>query len=275
MKYLSKSLYKIICIVLLSATSVNVFANQKVDELLRILNYGEAIKETLDHLSPPQNDSTSESAPRTISELNDSHSQEELELFSSYFNWESVYSEIKKSFISTYTTEEIDSLYNFTKTKDGASYFRKQDTFGEQFQTYFSSNLERYSENLIELQKSQKEEREVVLAKLASEIKSDDQREHESEKLSISDFVRFSVNRENGEMLGYRVRAGKLERLFLKSPFKEGDLVVSVDGNELDNPSAIRDMYFVIKTMRQVHFEVKRDDGVTGFMIDLFEYENI
>ena len=54
---------------------------------------------------------------------------------------------------------------------------------------------------------------------------------------SLAEVVNVSAVRENGALLGYRVSPGKDQEQFAQLGFKMGDVVTSVNGVSLDNPT--------------------------------------
>ena len=52
----------------------------------------------------------------------------------------------------------------------------------------------------------------------------------------LMDLVRARPYRENGKLVGYKIRPGKDRKLMGKFGFKSGDVVTSVNGISLDNP---------------------------------------
>lgn len=76
---------------------------------------------------------------------------------------------------------------------------------------------------------------------------------------SINDVIRFSVYREDGKMLGYRVRPGRERELFDQVGLKMNDIVTSVNGIRVDDPKQIRMVYQSLKTATSAQLEVMRD----------------
>jgi len=77
---------------------------------------------------------------------------------------------------------------------------------------------------------------------------------------SISDVVRFSVHREEGQMIGFRIRPGKNRELFDQLGLQANDVVTSVNGIAIDTPQAIRDNYQQLKSATQADLEIKRGE---------------
>lgn len=79
---------------------------------------------------------------------------------------------------------------------------------------------------------------------------------------NIGDVVRFSVHREGGKMVGYRIRPGRDRELFNQVGLKANDIVTSVNGIEVNDPKQIRSVYKSMKTATEAQLTVLRD-GVT------------
>lgn len=77
---------------------------------------------------------------------------------------------------------------------------------------------------------------------------------------NISDVVRFSVHREGGQMVGFRIRPNKNRELFDQLGLKANDIVTSVNGIPIDSPQAIRDNYQQVKTATSVDLEIRRGE---------------
>ena len=82
---------------------------------------------------------------------------------------------------------------------------------------------------------------------------------------SIGDVVRFMVATENGQMIGYKVRPGRKRELFDQVGLKNNDIVVSVNGIEVNEPQKVREVYQALKTATEANLEVMRD-GSTQFI---------
>ncbi|HEY7774841.1 MAG TPA: type II secretion system protein GspC [Marinagarivorans sp.] len=82
---------------------------------------------------------------------------------------------------------------------------------------------------------------------------------------SIGDVVRFMVATEGGQMIGYKVRPGRKRELFDQVGLKNNDIVVSVNGIEVNEPQKVREVYQALKTATEANLEVMRD-GSTQFI---------
>lgn len=86
-----------------------------------------------------------------------------------------------------------------------------------------------------------------------------------AEAKSIGDVVRFMVATEGGQMIGYKVRPGRKRELFDQVGLKNNDIVVSVNGIEVNEPQKVREVYQALKTATEANLEVMRD-GSTQFI---------
>jgi len=77
---------------------------------------------------------------------------------------------------------------------------------------------------------------------------------------SVSDVVRFSVHRENGEMVGYKLRPGRDRKLFEEVGLQSGDIVTSVNGREMTDPKQLREVYQELKAATEANLVVRRGD---------------
>lgn len=77
---------------------------------------------------------------------------------------------------------------------------------------------------------------------------------------SLSEVVRFSVHREEGQMVGFRIRPGKNRELFEQLGLEANDIVTSVNGIPIDSPQAIRDNYQQLKTAISADLEIRRGE---------------
>ncbi len=77
---------------------------------------------------------------------------------------------------------------------------------------------------------------------------------------TISDVVRFSVHREDGQMVGYKVRPGRDRTLFEQVGLKAGDIVTNVNGRQMNDPKQLREVYQELKTAMEANLGVRRGD---------------
>lgn len=82
---------------------------------------------------------------------------------------------------------------------------------------------------------------------------------------NIGDVVRFMVHTEEGRMVGYRVRPGRQRELFDQVGLENDDIVVSVNGIEVNEPQKVREVYQSLKTASEANLQVLRD-GATHYI---------
>ena len=86
---------------------------------------------------------------------------------------------------------------------------------------------------------------------------------------SINDVVRFSVHREGGKMVGYRVRPGRNRELFEQVGLQNNDIVTAVNGVNIDDPKQIRNVYQSLRTATEAQLEVLREGATYTINISL------
>jgi general secretion pathway protein C len=84
---------------------------------------------------------------------------------------------------------------------------------------------------------------------------------------SIGDVVRFMVATENGRMIGYKVRPGRKRELFDQVGLKNDDIVISVNGIEVNEPQKVREVYQALKTASEANLQVLRDGSTQSIQI--------
>lgn len=86
---------------------------------------------------------------------------------------------------------------------------------------------------------------------------------------SLAEVVNISAVRENGELLGYRVAPGKEQAQFELLGFRQGDLVTSVNGIELNDPANTLRLYQTMRTAGEAVFNVQRDNLPVTISVNL------
>lgn len=84
---------------------------------------------------------------------------------------------------------------------------------------------------------------------------------------SIGDVVRFMVATEGGRMIGYKVRPGRKRELFDQVGLKNDDIVISVNGIEVNEPQKVREVYQALKTATEANLQVLRDGSTQSIQI--------
>lgn len=86
---------------------------------------------------------------------------------------------------------------------------------------------------------------------------------------SISDVVRFSVHREDGQMVGFRIRPGKNKELFESVGLMANDVVTSVNGIPINTADAIRNNYQQLKNATTADLEIRRGEETLYINVSL------
>lgn len=86
---------------------------------------------------------------------------------------------------------------------------------------------------------------------------------------NIGDVVRFMVATENGKMIGYKVRPGRKRELFDQAGLKSDDIVVSVNGIEVNEPQKVREVYQALKNATEANLQVLRDGTTHSIQISM------
>ncbi len=86
---------------------------------------------------------------------------------------------------------------------------------------------------------------------------------------NIGDVVRFMVATENGKMIGYKVRPGRKRELFDQVGLRTDDIVVSVNGIEVNEPQKVREVYQALKNATEANLQVMRDGTTHSIQISM------
>lgn len=76
---------------------------------------------------------------------------------------------------------------------------------------------------------------------------------------SLMDLIRISEARENGELIGYRLRPSRDKAVFEKLGLKANDVVTSVDGLPMTNVTNGMRAFQTLRTASEATFEIIRD----------------
>lgn len=93
-------------------------------------------------------------------------------------------------------------------------------------------------------------ETSTILREFRDVLKTDPQK--------LMDLVRARPYRENGKLVGYKIRPGKDRKLLKKFGFKSGDIVTSVNGISLDNPINGLEIIKNLTSANAVAVDIKR-----------------
>ena len=86
---------------------------------------------------------------------------------------------------------------------------------------------------------------------------------------SLAQVVNISAVRKGSELLGYRLAPGKNREQFKQLGFKPGDLVTSVNGIALDDPSNTMRLYQTMRTASEAVFNLQRGEEQITLSVSL------
>jgi len=85
----------------------------------------------------------------------------------------------------------------------------------------------------------------------------------------ISDYLRISPKRKDGNIVGYSLRPGKKPEFFKLSGLKTGDVAVQMNGFDLIAPAQAMQAMAEMKTARDISLLVDRQGSLTEILISL------
>lgn len=85
----------------------------------------------------------------------------------------------------------------------------------------------------------------------------------------LSDIVAFNIHREDGKVKGYRLRPGRDAAAFEALGLQAGDIVTAVNGEALDNPGKIMQIYRNLGQTTSASLEIERDGSPMSVDIQL------
>lgn len=86
---------------------------------------------------------------------------------------------------------------------------------------------------------------------------------------SLAQALRISPIQKNGQLIGYKVKPGKDMQQFTDLGFLPNDIVTSINGISLDEPSKALEIYKLMRTATQASFTVDRDGSSEEIMVSL------
>lgn len=101
------------------------------------------------------------------------------------------------------------------------------------------------------------------------DVQSSVSRDQLEQARNIGDVVRFMVATENGRMIGYKVRPGRKRELFDQVGLRPDDIVVSVNGIEVNEPQKVREVYQALKNATEANLQVMRDGSTHSIQITM------
>ncbi len=86
---------------------------------------------------------------------------------------------------------------------------------------------------------------------------------------SLSDVVKIAAVRQDGQLRGYRVSAGKDRKQFASLGFQANDIVTGVNGVELTDPGKAMELYRIMRSAEEASFNVQRGEEEIVLMVGL------
>lgn len=86
---------------------------------------------------------------------------------------------------------------------------------------------------------------------------------------NILDFIQITPVREGAGLKGYRLAAGPNPELFLQAGFRDGDLAVAINGQDLTDISAAMKLTQELATMTEATVTVVRDEQYFDLRLDI------
>lgn len=88
---------------------------------------------------------------------------------------------------------------------------------------------------------------------------------------SLAEVLRISPAQRDGQLIGYRVSAGRDRDQFAELGFQANDVVTSVNGISLDEPSNALEIYKLMRNAKEASFTVEREGEEVEIMVALDE----
>lgn len=86
---------------------------------------------------------------------------------------------------------------------------------------------------------------------------------------TLSDVVAMSIHRENGQIVGYKIRPGRNAELFNSLGLQTDDVVTAVNGMPLNNPGKIMEIYRSMGTATSANLQILRNGSTMNLDISL------
>ncbi len=87
--------------------------------------------------------------------------------------------------------------------------------------------------------------------------------------MSITDVVRISEARENGQLIGYKVRPSKDKQQFEQLGLQTNDIVKAVNGVALDNVSNAMRVFQTLRSETEASFDISRNGESISLVVSL------
>ncbi len=86
---------------------------------------------------------------------------------------------------------------------------------------------------------------------------------------SLAQVIRIAPVQENGEMIGYRISPGKDREQFQALGLKPGDVVTSINGIQLNEPSNALEIYKLMRSATEASFTIDRNGSPVEILVSL------
>ena len=86
---------------------------------------------------------------------------------------------------------------------------------------------------------------------------------------SLAEVLRIVPAKENGQLIGYKVSPGRDKSQFEQLGFKPNDVVTSINGISLDEPSKALEIYKLMRSARQASFSLNRNGAAMDIVVSL------
>ena len=86
---------------------------------------------------------------------------------------------------------------------------------------------------------------------------------------SLSDVVKIAAVRQDGQLQGYRVSAGRDRKQFESLGFQANDIVTGVNGVELTDPGKAMELYRIMRSAEEASFNVLRGGAEVTLVVGL------
>ncbi len=85
----------------------------------------------------------------------------------------------------------------------------------------------------------------------------------------ITDYLKISPKRQNGNIIGYQLRPGKDPEFFNNAGLKAGDVAIQMNGFDLSAPMEAAQALQALKQEKEVSLLVSRNDDVTEILFSI------
>jgi general secretion pathway protein C len=86
---------------------------------------------------------------------------------------------------------------------------------------------------------------------------------------TLSDVVAMSIHRENGQIVGYKIRPGRNADMFNSLGLQADDVVTAVNGMPLNNPGKIMEIYRSMGSATSANLQIMRNGSTVNLDISL------